>query len=95
MFLKTMCPRSICKKGRKLLLEDNDKISLLSFDENVTFFEGLGPKGQSLKKLEVSLSFKAEVLRSCFHLKRRLLIRSLPEPYFYSQCWQDCGLDIL
>ena len=47
MFLKTVCPKSICKKVRTLLLEDNDKISLLSFDENVTFFEGLGLKGQS------------------------------------------------
>lgn len=91
MFLKTLCPRSICKKVRKLLLEDNDKTLLLSSDENVPFFEGLGLKGQSQKKLEVSLSFKAEVLRSRFHLKRRP-IRSLLKPYFYSQCWLDCGL---
>lgn len=37
------------------------------------------------------MSFKAEVLRSRFHLKRRP-IRSLPKPYFYSQCWLDSGL---
>lgn len=37
------------------------------------------------------MSFKTEVLRSRFHLKRRP-IRSLLKPYFYSQCWLDSGL---
>lgn len=37
----------------KLLLEDGDKILLLSFDRNFTFFKGLGLKDQSLGKLEV------------------------------------------
>ena len=57
---KSICFLKCCISDQfvgKLLLEDDNKIQLLSFDGYVTFFEGLGLKGQSLKKLEVSLSF--------------------------------------